>query len=118
MGQWAMGGEARKDLESLETSSSTAHCLHVSHCAGVPWVFIDFIFYVPFYSGLKTRLSDLRYNIPKATQMYMAKFRFEFLSDTLPISCSSCSQIKGGWGPKKKKKKSLKRLRIKERAVR
>ena len=110
MGQWARGGEARKDLESPETSSSTAHCLHVSHCAGVPWVFIDFIFYVPFYRGLKTRFSDLRYNIPKATQMYMAKFRFEFLSDTPPISrSSSFSYTNKRWvGTEKEKEEKFK----------
>ena len=60
-----MGGEARKDLEFPETSTGTAHCLHMPHCAGVPWVCIDFIFYALFYRSLKTRLSDLRYNIPK-----------------------------------------------------
>ena len=154
-----MGGEARKDLEFPETSTGTAHCLHMPHCAGVPWVLIDFIFYALFYRAWKQGSVTLGITFPnvwslscvqlfvtpltfpykaplsmgfsrqeywsglpfpspgdlpdpgmnpgllhcrktlyplshqgscRATQMYMAKLRFEFLSDTLPISHSSC----------------------------
>ena len=89
-------------------------CLHASHCAGVPWVLIDFIFYALFYRSLKTRLSDLRYNIPRATQMYMAKLRFEFLPDTLPISRSSYfSYTNKRWmGAEKEKEEKFKETKI------
>lgn len=60
---------------------------------GVLCTLTDFIFRhscLILQVGLKIRLSDIRYNLPRATQMYVAKLRFEFRSDILQISCSSC----------------------------